>query len=276
MNAKTAYLTIDDSPTRHTDELTQWLVENGIPAVLFCIGTAYTDLHLLCEGMEQRPEPVLRAIDRGFVIGNHTWSHSRFSNMSYEDMVEEVEKTESMIDSLYRKAGKSRQAKLFRFRDIDRGCGTWVVDFNRTGAYTQTIQDLFWKGVNLKPMVPTVEDVEKKERFQDYLKREGFGADVYKGVCFDWYKNTEMARARDSLYTYSTSDWMMNPDFGQYNKDWAYHSLDGLKEKIDTDPWLHSEDSANIVLAHDHNNMLQVTIDLIGHMKRAGVEFLEV
>ncbi|MCB9964835.1 MAG: polysaccharide deacetylase family protein [Rhodospirillales bacterium] len=273
---KQAYLTIDDSPTKHTKDLVNWLNARDIPAVFFCIGGAYEDLGLPCEGIEQRPDDILHAIERGYIIGNHTYSHPRFSNLTLEDMKSEVLKNEQIIDHLYRRAGKSRPVKLFRFRDIDRGCGTWVVDFNKTGVHTTVIQDLFWKGVNLKPVTPTAADFEKKDAFQEFLKAEGFTTNIYEGVNFDWYRTTEMADAADSLYTYSTSDWMVNPDFAAYAKDWAYNSCEALAQKIDDDPWLNDETQVNIVLAHDHNNLFDRTTRLLDHMIQRGVVFKEI
>src|SRR5688572_29155055 len=121
MLMKTAYMTIDDSPTKHTDQLTDFLLARDIPAVLFCIGSAYTDLGIQCEGMEQLPEPIVRAIKKGFVVGNHTYTHRRSSELSYDEVIAEIEKTERIIDDLYKKAGKSRTHKLLRFPHIDRG-----------------------------------------------------------------------------------------------------------------------------------------------------------
>ena len=272
----TAYMTIDDSPTHDTDALTDFLVERNVPAVIFAIGTAYTDLHLQCEGMEQLPDPIQRAIEKGFLIGNHTYTHRRSSELSFEEVVSEIEKTETLIDGLYRKAGKTRKHKLIRFPHIDRGAGGWVVDYAAAGQYGDTLGELFGKGLNITLDPPSAAQVEKKARIQDYLKREGFSADLYQGVNFPWYTQTEMAQARDSLYTFSTSDWMMNPDFADHRHKWAYQSLDALKQKIDDDPWIFSDSSANIILAHDHNNMYDVTTALVDHMLARGIKFLPV
>lgn len=271
-----AYLTIDDSPTRHTDDLTDWLAARDIPAVIFAIGTAYTDMHLQCEGMVQNPDPIRRAVEKGFVVGNHTYTHRRSSELSFEEIVDEIEKTETLIDALYRQAGKSRDHKLIRFPHLDRGCGAWIVDYEAAARKGFDLKNLFLEGLNIRLADVSAEQREKKSRVQDYLAREGFTASVYRGVTFDWYQNTEMADARDSLYTFSTSDWMMNPDFEAYRAEWAYQSLDALKKKIDDDPWLHSKDSAGIILTHDHNNMFEVTTALIGHMKDSGIKFLAV
>lgn len=271
----TAYMTIDDSPTFDTDRLTDFLVERDVPAVLFCIGHDYTDLDLECQGIESLPDPLIRAIDKGFLLANHTYTHSRSSEMSYDAVVQEIEKTESLIDDLYKKAGKSRSLKLLRFPQIDRGCGNAdVIDFEKAGKYADTIRELFLKGLNIKTMPPSAENIEKKERLQEYLAREGFTSGVYKGVNFPWFTQTEMADAKDSLYTFSTADWMLNPDFLARGYSWDYKSLDALKGKIDDDQWLNSPNSTNIVLAHDHNNMLPVTMALIDHMLEKGIKFL--
>ena len=120
-----AYLTIDDSPTKHTDMLADFLAARDIPATFFCIGSAYKDLHVQCEGIEQNPEPIRRVIEKGFLVGNHTYTHRRSSELSFEEVVEEIEKTETLIDGLYRQAGKARPMKLMRFPHIDRG-GRWL------------------------------------------------------------------------------------------------------------------------------------------------------
>ncbi len=273
---KQAYLTLDDSPTRHTDNLTDWLLEKNIPAVLFCIGSSYKDLHLDCEGIDQNSDPIRRAIEKGFVIGNHTLTHRRANELSYDEIIREIEHTEKMIEDLYKEAGHERHHKLMRFPHLDRGCGGWVVDYDAAGIHKKNLEILFGKGLNITLDPPSDEQVEKKHNVQDYLKREGYSVKAYKGVTFDWYQETEMAQAADSLYTFSTSDWMMNPDFEPYRKDWKYQSLEALKQKIDDDPWLHSEESVNIVLAHDHNNMFDVTTSLIDHMQKQNIEFLEI
>ncbi len=268
-----AYLTIDDSPTRETDALVDFLVERDIPATLFCIGGAYKDMHIECEGIEQNPGPVLRAIDKGFLIGNHTYTHRRSSELSYDDVVAEIEKTETLIDGLYRQAGKARPVKLMRFPHIDRGAGGWVVDYNAAGEHKAALMELFGSGLNITLAPPSDAQIEKKEKIQDYLKREGFVTDVYNGVSFPWYQG-EMKASRDLLYTFSTSDWMLNPDLARYSEPWAYKSLDALKGKVDSDPWLAEEGSAHIILAHDHNGLLPVTTALFSHMRERGIRFI--
>lgn len=271
-----AYLTIDDSPTRHTDDLTDFLVQENVPAVLFCIGSAYQDLHVQCEGIEQNALPVLNAIHKGFVIGNHTYTHRRSSEMSYDEVIREIEKTEELIEQLYREAGKIRPVKLIRFPHLDRGAGANIVDFDKAGPYRNALLHLFTSGLNIDLQKPTWEQLDKKAAIQEYLEREGFTAHVYPGVTLPWYTQTEMADARDSLMTFSTADWMLNPDFREYSASWPYKSLNALKRKIDDDRDLQRTDTAHIILAHDHNNLFETTIELVRYMKAQNFTFEEI
>lgn len=271
-----AYLTIDDSPTRHTDDLTDFLVREDVPAVLFCIGSAYKDLHLDCEGIEQNALPILNAIHKGFVIGNHTYTHRRSSELSYDEVISEIEKTENLIEQLYQEAGKPRPVKLIRFPHLDRGAGANIVDFEKAGPHRLDLLRLFTSGLNIDLQKPTAEQIDKKARIQNYLKREGFTADVYPGVKLPWYAQTEMAQARDSLMTFSTSDWMLNPDFREHSALWPYKSLDALKAKMDDDKDLQRTDTAHIILAHDHNNLFETTTELVRYMKAQNFKFEEI
>ena len=273
-----AYLTIDDSPTKETDNLVDFLVARDIPATLFAIGSSYKDMHVECEGMEQNPAPIVRAIEKGMVIGNHTYSHRRSSELSFKEVVEEIEKNERLIDKLYREAGKTRPFKVLRFPHLDRGCGGWIVDYDAAGQYGGHLKNLFAEGLNIDLTPPSAEQIEKKVKIQDYLRQEGFVTDIYKGVTFPWYKETEMADAYDLLGTFSTADWMANPDFISYARErgWPYPTLEALKSKIDMDSDLKDEESAHIIIAHDHNKLVDTTCALVTHMQDSGIEFLDV
>lgn len=272
-----AYLTIDDSPTHDTDAMVDFLVAEEIPAVLYCIGSSYKDLHLDCQGMDTMPEPIISAIERGFIIGNHTYTHRRANELTLAEEIEEIEKTDALIDALYKKAGKPRTHKLFRFPHIDRGAAANILDFSRLSPENEKIlKELFWGGLNVDIQEQTDAHLAKKSGLQEFLKREGFSCDAFTGITFPWYAETEMAEAVDNLYTFSTADWMLNPDFAPYNKDWLYHSVDELKGKIDTDPWLHRGDSRNIVLMHDHNRLFDTFKALVKHMKSKGIEFVSI
>jgi hypothetical protein len=181
-----------------------------------------------------------------------------------------------MIDKLYRQSGKTRPAKLLRFPYIDRGAGGWIVDYTALGAHSDYVKGMFSSGLNISLDPPLQEWIDKKHKLQDYLAREGFRADIYDGVKFEWFTKSEMAQARDHLFTFSTSDWMLNPDFAHYNPDWTYHSIDDIKHAMNTDAGLNSSSSSHIIIAHDHNGLTGVTTALVEHLLNRDFQFRDV
>ncbi len=55
-----------------------------------------------------------------------------------------------------------------------------------------------------------------------------------------------------------------------------YKTVNDIKEKIDADPFLGQEDSANIVLFHDHNGTHDDVKSLIAHTVSSGIRYLSV
>ena len=70
-----AYLTIDDSPSQHTIELVDFLSTCGIPAILFVRGAL----------LEQNPAPIEYAIQKGLIIGNHSYAHIPAGDMNPQE-----------------------------------------------------------------------------------------------------------------------------------------------------------------------------------------------
>lgn len=110
MNTK-VIMTIDDIPQDITRAVIDCYQEMNIPFVMFGIG----------QDMEKREDDVIYALSRGVVVGNHTYTHPHLSELSYEEGIEEIEKTEEILNRLYEKAGVERKYKLFRFPFIDKG-----------------------------------------------------------------------------------------------------------------------------------------------------------
>ena len=108
---KRIYLTIDDGPSATTPEKLDWLSERDIPAILFCIGS-----HIAAQ-----PDVVVDAIRRGFWIGNHAYSHRRFSQLDSETWRNEIVATDALIDIAHLHARIPRARKLFRFPFGDKG-----------------------------------------------------------------------------------------------------------------------------------------------------------
>ena len=256
-------LTIDDSPSLETEDLINFLSERDIFAILFCRG----DL------LEQNPEPIINAIRKGFVIGNHAWSHCRFSTLSFEEGVEEIEKTEELIDQAYKKAKVARRCKFFRFPYMDRGCGSQVVDYNSSLEHRETLIRLFGDVVSVDSFFPSDEMKLKKQKWQDWLKENDFTSpSSCAGVTHSWYTMTEMAQAIDAMFTFSMSEWMLTE---RHVGKWPYKTLEDLKRKIDDDPWLKDGTGDGIVLAHDQDTLFPFVSALVTHMLHRGFTFFK-
>jgi peptidoglycan-N-acetylglucosamine deacetylase len=260
-----AYLTIDDTPTAHSDALGDMLVRMDVPALFFIRG----------QRMEESPAPVERLIAQGFVMANHLYAHKRSSALPFEDVEEEIRRTEILIDAAYKAAGVARPGKYLRFPHIDRGTGGWVVDYDAVPArHRDTLVKLFSDGLNVSMEKPAPEAFEKKARLQEWLRAEGFTAPPFAGVTHEWYAETEMAQAIDAMFTYSTSDWMLTE---RHKGKWPYKSIEDLCRKMDDDPFLSRADSAHIILSHDDpDNLNPVTAALIKHLRGKGIAFKSV
>jgi peptidoglycan/xylan/chitin deacetylase (PgdA/CDA1 family) len=259
-----AYLTIDDSPSPHTDALTDFLVERGVPAILFLRGDM-TEIHG-CDAL-------VRAVDKGIVLGNHAWSHNRASEKPFEFYTADIQKTETVIDRIYAEAGVPRGRKYFRFPHIDRGTGGWIMDYDALGEKDRAdVIAVFSDGLNINLTPPTSEMIEKKARLQKFLKAEGYSRFPSENVTFPWYQG-ELAEAIDVPYTYSTADWML---LDRHRGKWPYKTLDDLKRKIDQDPWLRDENSHHIILAHDKDQIETVIRDLVDYCLAQEIEFLPI
>ena len=70
-----ALLTIDDIPSGNTCAIVDYLNEAGIQAIMFAEG----------EKAEKNPEPVVYAVQHGMIVGNHSYSHPHFSELSLSE-----------------------------------------------------------------------------------------------------------------------------------------------------------------------------------------------
>ena len=120
------YLTIDDSPSSMTGDMIDYLIEKKIPSLLFIRGALAVD----------NPKPIIRAIQAGFVIGNHSFAHRPFGDLTYDECIADIERCEVLIDDLYAQAGVKRQGKYFRFPYLDRGDG------DRIERHFETVSDI--------------------------------------------------------------------------------------------------------------------------------------
>mgnify|MGYP001282464622 CR=1 FL=1 len=84
-------LTFDDGPhPEHTPRLLDALAGARIQATFFIVG----------ERAERHPELVRRIVDEGHELGNHTWSHSEPRHTSRRMFLEEITRTDELIQDL--------------------------------------------------------------------------------------------------------------------------------------------------------------------------------
>lgn len=82
------YLTFDDGPDpEHTSPLLDLLAAHGVCASFFLVG----------QKVERYPELVRRIVSEGHMLGNHSYSHWEFRNMTLRKQLDEVHRTDALL-----------------------------------------------------------------------------------------------------------------------------------------------------------------------------------
>jgi len=235
------YLTIDDSPSPHTDAMVDFLLARDIPALFFVRG----DL------TEANPDPIIRAIQNGFVIGNHSYAHKPFGHLSYDEAIADIDRCDVIIDQCYAQAGITRPGRYFRFPYLDRGDG------DRIERHFEMVSD---------------DDINAQDRvqaLQSYLKNKGF-CQPFQVVTHPLYHNPSICGAADCLMTFTSYDWMLTD---RHVGQWDFKTIDDLKSRIDQDAHL-SHAQGNILIFHDQDETFVTFKSLIDHMCEKEYRFL--
>lgn len=246
------YLTIDDSMSSRSHELIDYLVMNGIPAILYCRG----------DMLEAFPDQADYAVGKGMVLANHSYAHRPSGALSFEEWQADFERTERLIEKTYARAGKSRPGYYFRFPYLDRGDGDRVEQ-----RFPQLIESV------RQGMRADLSSTEKMVQIQAYLRLKGF-TQPFKQIEHPLYQIPSIRDAGDCLMTYSSCDWMLLERHRE--RDWPYKSLEDLKQAMSDDPYLFKGTGRQIVLFHDNAEIIDATIALVDYMKNCGVEFVPV
>lgn len=152
---KVAFFTVDDCPSKDMVAKVDAVVKRAIPSVWFVRG----------EFVNQNGfDGLVHAIQQGCLLGNHSYSHPLFSRIRPAQWREEIVRTEHLIDEAYRRAGKPRPVKVFRFPFGDRGAGR-----NAQKQYSAAEQ-------------ATV------DQLQALLKELGFKRCIFEGVDYKYWK----------------------------------------------------------------------------------------
>lgn len=90
-NQKRIALTYDDGPHHlYTLQILEELEKYGAHATFFVLGNR----------AEFHPDIVLETMEAGHEIGNHSWSHPKFSGLSKKQIVNQIEKTQDVVHSI--------------------------------------------------------------------------------------------------------------------------------------------------------------------------------
>ena len=223
----TAFLTIDDVPSKNLPEIVSYLEEKGIQAILFAIG----------EKLEENRQEAVDALRHGMILGNHSYSHPHFSELSLKDGIAEIKRCEVLLDQVYREAGIVRRCRPFRFPYGDKG-----------GAL--------------------------REALQAYLRREGFSKVEDRDLASPWWRENGLDRDVDTLWTFDFAEYRIRPGSGFTEEDVFGRIHDPAPE---TGMPLLEKGSSHLILLHAHDETEELLPGyyrlFLDHLLENGVRF---
>ncbi|WP_168121182.1 N-acetylmuramoyl-L-alanine amidase [Paenibacillus sp. HB172176] len=144
-DGKQTALTFDDGPDDVvTPEILDVLKENHIKATFFMLGSQAA----------AHPEMVKRIVDEGHAIGNHSWSHPRFEELSLDEAREQINDTQVELEEI---AGV--RPSLFRppygaldeeNAELVHDMGLWIVNWS--------VDTMDWSGLSTPDIMDLVRD----------------------------------------------------------------------------------------------------------------------
>lgn len=134
---ESVYLTIDDGPRRTKSILNK--LKDDDKATFFMIGKLLNSRYL----------DACAVLENGHIIGNHSYSHPKFSEISTDRAKKEIETTHKLIEKIYEDTG-IKNPKLFRFPYFD------------PGFYIKRYSNVF------------AGDLAKKKEISNFLKELGY------------------------------------------------------------------------------------------------------
>ncbi len=230
---KEIYLTVDDCPTADFRNKVDFLSAKGIPAILFCVG---------CQ-MEEQPDDIIYAIKKGFVIGNHSYDHPKFSTIPLDIGETQIARTDSIIEGLYKKERVKRPIKVFRFPHGDRGTE------------------------------------ETRQGFQSVLRTLGYRQPAFDRITYGWYLDSMVSCYLDTYWTYDSRDYTVARYRSMGNHSpYGFSSPSLVFERMQADApeqgkGLHFGGSNDIFLIHDNELTADLFVDVIERLCQMAVRF---
>jgi len=244
---KIAYLTIDDAPSEDFKQKVDFLLAKKISAIFFCEGRY----------LEGKFDDVIYAIKKGFVIGNHSYSHPHASNLSDKEVFEEIEKTDKIIDEIYKKAGIKRPIKVFRFPYGDKGWG--AEDSDKGGPKDKKL-------------------FAHSKAIQNFLKKLGYKQPRFKGINYKWYKKAKVADDRDVYWTYDVMEWSIRKWMLKGECQFGIKTIEDVWKRMDEDVpegcrGINFQGSNEIIIIHDNKETTKYFEEIIERLLSKGIKF---
>ena len=167
-----AILTIDDIASKNTPAIVDYLKEKNIPVIMFAWGEKVNEFY----------DNAVYALQNGAIVGNHSYSHPSFSQLSYNQGVEEIEKNEELLNKLYKDAGVERKYRPFRFPYGDKG------------------------GQN-------------KDALQAYLRDKKFSKLKDTQLTYEWWGKRGLDKDIDTFWTFDFAEYNIRPGSEFTEKD---------------------------------------------------------
>ena len=251
---KSAYLTIDDAPSRDFAAKMEFLHRHGIPALFFCEGRFI-----------QQSEPVLvAAVELGFLLGNHSFSHPHFSDLSVEECRQEILRTDELIEQVYSRAGLARPAKYFRFPYFDAGGDASGLAYEAKWSRQASEWSRF-------------EFDAKRKGLQGYLWELGYRQPQFVGINLKYFGDPTLLTGVDVRCTYDQVEYWLD----EANAPWGLSTEAAILGRIEEDsPYegsaLNCADTADIILVHDHEKTTNLFYRIVERYLEKGIEFLPI
>ena len=164
----TVLFTIDDVSSRNTPAIVDALCERGITASMFAVGM----------NVERYWDEAVYAVRKGMIVGNHSYSHKNFSEITLEEAIAEIEKCEVVLERLYQAAGVERVYRPFRFPYGNKGG-------------------------------------ENRVALQQYIKEHGFDKVDDRNIPYAWWRDHGLNQDIDTFWTFDFEEYRIqyDPDF---------------------------------------------------------------
>ena len=223
-----ALLTIDDVSSKNTPAIVDYLGEKNIKPLMFMVG----------QWAENYPDQLIYALQHGIIIGNHSYTHPHFSEISFDECKKEIEKNEEVLNRFYEQAGVERKYRPFRFPYGDKGR-------------------------------------DNKERIQEYLAANGFDKVDDTKLGYPWWHERGFDKDIDTVWSFDFMEYCIRPDSG-FTMDDVMKRIHNSNH--DDGAVLLKENSNHILLLHAHDDTEAMAPGyyrvFVEELLKNGVEFI--